>query len=397
MKPVLCVTRTFPRHPGDREGNFVFHSMQAVARKNVEISVIHARPYLPAWAGRLIGRCFTSADASAFPDLSSLETVVHVSIPRHRLKPLSNALLDRSVGTAIERSLQGGRFGLVHGHGEDVAPVVARASHAAGVPCVVTIHGIDTAPRGLGAPMQRARYAKALRDVDRVILVGEPLRAPFLDVVRRQDHFRIVPNGFSPPPPDVKGRAWSHLRSEERVELISVSNVVEGKGIDFTIEALARLAARGHSRWRYRVVGEGPQRSALEGRVKALGLGEAVEFLGARPHEEVYGLLAGADVFVLPSYREAFGIAYLEAMAMGLLAIGVRGQGPDAFVRSGETGLLVEPRDANSLAAALEFAFGHRDRCRAMATAGRHAVWADWTWEAHAARLVLVYEELAGG
>jgi glycosyltransferase involved in cell wall biosynthesis len=70
-------------------------------------------------------------------------------------------------------------------------------------------------------------------------------------------------------------------------------------------------------------------------------LDSKVELAGARPHEEIPQYLAAADVFILPSYREAFGIAYLEAMAAGLLVVGVRDQGPSAFIEHGISGLLV--------------------------------------------------------
>ena len=391
---ILCVTRAFPSHPGEREGNYVLHSLQALARRGASISVLVGRPYVPAWASRWTKSVTGPVDAGAFPEFSSVETVSHLSIPRHLLKPVSNFMFDRPVGAAIARVARTRAFSLIHGHGEDVAPVVARVARATGLPSVVTIHGIDTAPRNLGAPAQRQRLGRALRAVDRVILVGEPLRSAFLGISRREDHFRVVPNGFTQPPPDLPRLAWQRRGSGAGTELISVSNVLEGKGIDITIEALALLARKGFSDWRYRVVGDGLQRPELEHRVRSIGLQDRIEFLGARPHAEVFQLLASADVFVLPSYREAFGIAYLEAMAMGLLAIGVKGQGPDAFIQDGETGFLVEPRDPDSLAGAIETALSRPDRCQAMAEKGRLLATAKWDWDHHARELTKVYDEL---
>jgi glycosyltransferase involved in cell wall biosynthesis len=117
------------------------------------------------------------------------------------------------------------------------------------------------------------------------------------------------------------------LSAERALHFVSVSNLHEGKGIDLNLEALSRLHRDGLTNWTYTVIGDGNQRADLQALVHEFGLDSKVEFAGARPHEEIPQYLAAADVFILPSYREAFGIAYLEAMAAGLLVVGVRIRG----------------------------------------------------------------------
>ena len=80
------------------------------------------------------------------------------------------------------------------------------------------------------------------------------------------------------------------------------------------LAALARLGARRRD-VAYVVVGDGPEKARLEARARELGLTEQVTFLGWRPHDEVLGLMARADAFVLPSAPEGFGLVYAEAMA----------------------------------------------------------------------------------
>lgn len=395
MYSILCVTPSFPDTPDDRLGNYVYHSLAALARQGVDVSVIVTRPYVPSilknWTGKPIG----PAQAGAFQEFSSLDTVRHFSIPRNYARPVSNAIYDIWVGAAIRRRLRHKRFDLIHTHTEGAAPVVVREAHHAGIPALATLHGIDMCPRYMEATAQRVRFRTALNALDRVILVGEPLRGFFSAITQRDDHFRVVPNGFFPPPPELCTASEARRQIVDGpVEFISVSNLHEGKGLEINLEALARLARRGFTRWRYRVVGDGDQRTALEAQVRALGLEQLVEFLGARPHDEVYRLLSGADVFILPSYREAFGIAYLEAMALGLLAIGVRGQGPEAFVRDGETGFLVPPKDAEALAICLQNIFTQSAQYREMARLGRSEVWDHWTWGSHARQLIAVYDEV---
>ena len=100
---------------------------------------------------------------------------------------------------------------------------------------------------------------------------------------------------------------------------------------------------------RLKIVGEGVERSSLEAQVKNLGLERVVEFLGRLPYEQVAEKMRESHVFVLPSYYEALGCVYLEAMACGIPTIGVKGMGIDEIIVDGENGLLTEQKDAESI------------------------------------------------
>ena len=175
------------------------------------------------------------------------------------------------------------------------------------------------------------------------------------------------------------------------VRFISVSNLQEGKGIDLNLQALSRLKARGWSDWTYTIVGEGVERKRLKRLVCHLNFNEQVFFAGACPHRQVYDYLQNADVFILPSYREAFGIAYLEAMSCGLLTIGVVGEGPECFIENTKTGFLVPPKDIDALANTLEQVFLSREQIQKIASNGKQYVHQNLTWHAHAKQLLSVY------
>ena len=120
--------------------------------------------------------------------------------------------------------------------------------------------------------------------------------------------------------------------------------------------------------------------------------------LRPRIHAEIFNQLASDDVFVLPSYREAFGIAYLEAMAAGLLTIGVMGEGPSQFIKNGENGVLVPPCDVQALVVALRnILVGDRNRWRETALEGQRTVQDFYTWNNHAKQLVEVYGQVIEG
>jgi glycosyltransferase involved in cell wall biosynthesis len=92
-------------------------------------------------------------------------------------------------------------------------------------------------------------------------------------------------------------------------------------------------------------------------------------------------------VFALPTLREPFGLAYLDAMACGVACVGTALEAVPEIVRDGETGLLVPPGDAGALAAALERLLGDPARARAMGACGRERVLARFRWDLVAERL----------
>lgn len=381
-KRVLCFTPWFPDVPGGREGNYIFDSVSAASDYSIDMKVLLSRPLHP-----LRKNC---PDFFTFPKEWDLQLVRYPSIPRDYLRSLSNRMLRLSLAGPLCRYVKEHDIQLIHAHTEGMADVAAFVADKMCIPCVVTIHGINTSHRYLGTSAQKAYFSQALNRVDRVILVGEPLRDCFAGITGRQDHFRVVHNSFNlPSVPRIRS-----VFSSDLIRLISVSNLHEGKGIDLTIRALARLKDAGILDWHYQIVGDGYLRPQLEELVCNLELAEKITFVGAVPHAEVVTYLVEADVFVLPSYREAFGVAYLEAMSCGLLAIGVQGQGPSAFIRHGETGFLTVPRDVNDLANLLGDILREPLKMLEIAEQGMHEIVDNFSPQNHAKCLNDVYDEL---
>jgi glycosyltransferase involved in cell wall biosynthesis len=181
-------------------------------------------------------------------------------------------------------------------------------------------------------------------------------------------------------------RAELGAKPDELV-LLALGALVRRKGLDVLLDALAELE-RKDLRPLLWLGGEGDARPKLEKQAKTLGLAQRVQFLGSR--RDVADLLAGSDVFVMPSRREGLGVAALEAMAAGkpLVASNVGGLG-EAVV-DGSTGLLVPPDDAVALAAALERLLGDRDLRARCGAAGPERI----RFTFHVDRMVASYETL---
>jgi len=141
--------------------------------------------------------------------------------------------------------------------------------------------------------------------------------------------------------------------------VISVGRLVDYKGFDVLIRACGILRDRG-CELRCRIAGEGPERQALEGLVRSLGLEDVVALEGARRQDEVVRLLEEADLFVLAcvtghdGQQDGIPIVLMESMAIGVPVVSTKLSGIPELVMDNKTGLLATPGDPWHLAAAME-------------------------------------------
>jgi len=386
---ILCLTPWFPVARNDKTGNFVLDSVEALGDLGHQVSVLVTRPQRFTSATYALRTKLCGGEtALAQTDKASTRVRFYLSVPRNAFRPVSNWFYHRAVAPTLANMARECRADVIHAHTEIPGATAVRVATEMGLPSVVTIHGINTDPK-LNGPRQRAYYHEQLSRASRIVLVGEPLRSHVASMVGRSDNYRIVHNGFRPPKGEVGQANW-----DEPLRLISVSDLHQGKGIDLTLTALRRLEDSGVTNWTYNVVGGGNQAPELQQLARDLGLSAKVKFVGPCDHDVVYRHLTRANVFVLPSYIEAFGIAYLEAMALGLLAIGVSGQGPSEFIQDGDNGFLVKPGSVDSLHACLRAISEDMTGMSKIAARGRDHVRRDLTWRSHAEHLTAVFAEV---
>jgi glycosyltransferase involved in cell wall biosynthesis len=154
----------------------------------------------------------------------------------------------------------------------------------------------------------------------------------------------------------------------EPPQILAVGRLAAPKDPVTLVRALAEVDAP----FTARIVGDGPDRPAVEAEIRAAGLAGAIELAGER--RDVPQLLAGADVFVLSTQSEGAPLSILEAMAAGLPVVAAAVGGVPELIEHGGTGLLVPPADPAALAAALERLLRDAGLRRALGAAGRARV-----------------------
>jgi phosphatidyl-myo-inositol dimannoside synthase len=200
----------------------------------------------------------------------------------------------------------------------------------------------------------RARIAAAaVRRAEAVVAVSTYARELSLSAGAPAERVHVIP-------PGIDGAAVSSKERAPRPTLLTIATLLfRYKGHDVMLRALPLVRARVPD-VQWVVIGEGPFRPALERGVEAYGLNGSVRLLGKVSDEDRDAWLDRAHLFCMPSRLptagvggEGYGIAYLEAAARGLPAIGGDVAGAKDAIAHGETGLLVEPRDHLQLADAL--------------------------------------------
>jgi len=322
--------------------------------------------------------------------------VPFLSPPRERTYAAWGAWAAPSLALALRRLRRGFPFELVHAHNAVPGGDAVRRARL-GVPLVVSVHGADvlyTAPRLPGGERAVGRTLGAAR----LVLAN----SQGIERLAREDgarETRVVHLGADLP--DVAG--WSAAdRTADRPSappssppgrLITVGHLVARKRHADVIRALARLADR-HPAASYVVVGDGPERGPLEGLAAELGVSERVTFLGPVEPDRVRDELARADLFVMPSVDEAFGVAYIEAMGAVVPAIGCRGEpGPEEIARTGEGMVLVAPRDPEALARTISDLLGHPHTLADLGHRARATVERAFTWAACGSATVAAYRQ----
>jgi N-acetyl-alpha-D-glucosaminyl L-malate synthase BshA len=240
------------------------------------------------------------------------------------------------------------------------------------VPVVTTLHGTDITIVGQD-PSYHAITKFSIEKSDGLTAVSSFLQQETLNTFGcTACRIEVIPNFIDP---DIYDRTKYTSVFDEQVGrdtrvLMHISNFRPVKRIPDVLQIFARVVKRVPSV--LVMVGDGPERPEAEQLARDLGIDDKVFFLGKI--DAVAPLLAGADLFLIPSDRESFGLGALEALASGVPVIGANVGGLPEVVRSGETGFLGPVGDVGAMAdAALEFLLDEAKWQRASALAAADA------------------------
>ena len=270
-----------------------------------------------------------------------------LNYPLFNHPPYTLALATQMANVAVNESLD-----LLHVHyaiPHSVSAYLARAMrHPHRLPFVTTLHGTDITLVGVDRSyLPITRFS--IEESDGVTAISEYLRKVTLRELNIQRPVEVIPNFVNCDvfqPGDGKSRRDEFAPQGEPI-LVHLSNFRPVKRIPDVVDIFA--AVRAEIPAKLLMIGDGPERTIAEWLVREKGLTKDVYFLGKQ--SQVQELLSCADVLLLPSEIESFGLAALEAMACGVPAVCSEVGGLPEVIRNGVDGFLVPGHDAKTMAA----------------------------------------------
>ena len=386
---VAIVAEYYPRASDPVGGTWAHRQAVAARDAGAEVRVLVLHRPLPSLAavravdGRALARALGQP---ARVELDGIEVryVRYVSPPRPLSYGTWGVWAAPALGLALKRLRREFPFAVLHAHNAVPAGDAVRRA-APGIPLVVSVHGGDVHATVAGAAGARAvRAALQSAAVTLANSAGTARRcaeygARATRVVHLGADLRAVP--AAPP-------------AQRHHTLVTVGHLVPRKRHADVIAALARLSDR-HPGLRYVIVGDGPERERLTALARSLGVADRVQLRGQLPPAAAVAVAQEGTLFVLPSVREAFGVAYVEAMAAGVPAIGCRGEdGPEEIAAAGGGIVLVAPGEVEALAAEIDALLSHPERRVDLGRRAAATVRSSFTWEGCGRATVEAYESV---
>lgn len=291
---------------------------------------------------------------------------------------------------------------IVHGHQYPVffSDVSSMISRFLKTPFLLHVHVVAEAKSLLSNLVSSVYYRTIgkfpLNHASLIVTPSFAYKRTILQMNVPEQKIRVIPYGIdmSRFNPKNDGSAFREKYGCEDSKLIlSVGRLNYQKGFNYLIEAASEVL-QSFPNAKFVIVGGGEELNSLKDLSTRLGLSETIVLTGAIPTAEMPEAYAAADVFVLPSIFESFGITLIEAQACGKPVVATRVGGAPEALQENETGIIVEPRDSEQLAEAITRIMTDEKTARIMGENGRKFVRTRFNLQKNVDEIIDVYEQL---
>ncbi|MGC8948262.1 MAG: glycosyltransferase family 4 protein [Thermoprotei archaeon] len=380
---VLMYTWEFPPRIVGGLARHVYHLSRALVRNGVDVTIITLE----------------------FPGASWSEVIDNVNVERVRVEIghpsflswvfLFNHFMEKRFAL-LKKSVD-----IIHGHDWLVSLASISTKHFTNKPLVFTYHSTERGRVGtLSTP--DSFTIDGLEwwcgyEASRIIVTSRSMMSEVIGSFKIPDYkISIIPNGIDLTEFNVQVDSLDVKRNigigEDKKLVLFVGRITSQKGVTYLIQAVPKVISV-HPDARFIIVGDGWELGTVKNMISTMNLGNYVKTLGFLPDHVVKSLMKAADVMVIPSIYEPFGIVALEAMASGVPLVASDVGGLSEIVEHERTGLKVYPANPDSIAWGINTILSNPKWAKSMAQNALNIIREKYNWDAIALKTIEVYKK----
>jgi glycosyltransferase involved in cell wall biosynthesis len=392
---ILLHSHLFPNISNPVFGTFVSNYATALTEIGHTVKVISPVPFVPFFIKK--SHRWYGFKKIPFKSRHGNLEIYHprfFSIPGRKFFHIRGELLYYSAKKFYDSFLAKNSFDIIHAHQiipDGVAGSILSRKYK--LPLVITVHGDDLYRSIPQSFLNLQKIQKVLGSVKMVGLVSLKLKELFTSYGFNlpEDRIKVIYNGVNIPSsiPDVK---WPD-NQQHAIRILSVGHSIERKGFHLVMEALTTLNQKYNNIFYY-IIGDGVDFDFFRAQAEFHGISDITYFLGRKKNDEVFGYLKHADIFILPSWDEAFGVVYLEAMAMKLPIIATESEGFSEVIHHGKNGYLVKSKSVEQITNVLNTLISNSELRKQVGDLGYQTIINKFSWEKNAREYEKVFDEL---
>jgi len=390
---ILMISHMYPSNFNEVGGIFVHQRVKELKRQGHEVIVISPIPWTPFPIKYLSKKWKAYSKIPKRMVWDSIEAYYprYLAFPKALSFASSGKRMYWGIKKTVSEIYKNFKFDIIHSHvalpDGYCGMIIAQKYNK---PLTVTIHGQDFYQTIFKNKKCKKNIEKVINFSNKTIVVSDKLKKISEEKLNINPQKLItIPNGINIE--DIHKRKNNLIKQYEGKKIVlSVSYLIKRKGIDYNLRAISKLK-RKYPEIIYLIIGDGPERKNLENLAKKLTIEDRIQFLGLISNQKTMEYLSICDIFSLPSWNEAFGVVYLEAMANSKPAIACQGEGIDGIIRNKETGILVEPKNVDSLVEAIDYLLSNPEKAKKIGETARKLILENYTWTNVVKKIIEIY------
>ncbi|SEN61653.1 glycosyltransferase [Paenibacillus sp. OV219] len=307
---------------------------------------------------------------------------------------IKTSIVYANMSWKLKKIIKEEKIDIIHAHGPSFEGMIAyKISKKYNIPYCVTENSAWDPKFALKNKPLEMVYQKVLSNAACIISVSKIIQEEILKFgMEYKKKIKIVHPGV-----DInkvkENKVERPVNYKDNKVLLSVGAMEERKGHTYLIDSIESIY-KDHPMLKCIIIGSfSTEGELLSSRIKEKGLSDVVELKGQLSHKEVLEYMSWCDIFVLPSWFEAFGVVYAEAMSLAKPIIGVQGEGISDVIDNGVNGILVPMKDAKGLSKEIVKLLSNETICNSIGESGSKTVENLLTWNYNAVSMEHIYNK----